>query len=277
MIPQAAPSSGSSDNHAGSEGPLERLRLVMDDPARAEGPRHMRLRAALLEALEQGEWMPGDKLPAEGAIAQAVGVSLGTAQKVLTRLAGEQVLVRRHGHGTFVTGDTSQSNRLMHFRFIGDDGIAMVPVYAEAIERSVTTEHGPWADHLNEARTFIRIRRRINVDDAFDCISDFYIDADRFAPLLQTPFEQLHRITIRSLLAHQFNAPTFAYTQRVYAARFAHQVTALMADNRLGDPAFGVVVEICSGSHHRQPVSFQNIFIPANVRKLELLSPRLLH
>jgi GntR family transcriptional regulator len=248
----------------------------MDDPALAEGPRHMRLRAALLDALEQGDWAPGDKLPSEGAIALAVGVSLGTAQKVLTRLAGEQVLVRRHGHGTFVTGDTSQSNRLMHFRFIGDDGLAMVPVYAEAIERSVTHARGPWSDHLAQARSFIRIRRRINVDDAFDCISDFYIDAERFAPLLQTPFEQLHRITIRSLLANQFNAPTFAYTQRVYGTHFAAPVTALMADNRQGNPAFGVVLEICSSSHHRQPVSFQNIFIPADVRKLELLSPRLL-
>jgi len=275
-MPQSVPSPTTPDPDAGADGPLDRLRRVMDDPARAEGPRHMRLRAALMDALEQGDWAPGDKLPSEGAIAQAVGVSLGTAQKVLTRLAGEQILVRRHGHGTFVTGDTSQSNRLMHFRFIGNDGVAMVPVYAEAIERSVTNERGPWSDHLHEAGAFIRIRRRINVDDAFDCISDFYIDAERFAPLLQTPFEQLHRITIRSLLVNQFNAPTFAYSQRVYATRFAAPVTTLMADNRQGDPTFGVVLEICSSSHHRQPVSFQNIFIPANVRKLELLSPRLL-
>jgi GntR family transcriptional regulator len=275
-MPKSAPSPLATSADAGTEGPLERLRQVMDDPARAEGPRHIRLRAALLDALEQGDWSPGDKLPSEGAIAHAVGVSLGTAQKVLTRLAGEQVLVRRHGHGTFVTGDTSQSDRLMHFRFIGDDGVAMVPVYAEAIDRSVTHERGPWSDYLLQARSFIRIRRRINVDGAFDCISDFYIDADRFAPLLQTPFEQLHRVTIRSLLAHQFNAPTFAYTQRVYATRFPAPVTALMADNHQGDPTFGVALEICSSSHHRLPVSFQNIFIPADVRKLELLSPRLL-
>jgi GntR family transcriptional regulator len=276
MTPQPGIAQPAPGAEADADGPLERLRRAMDDPARADAPRHLRLRAALLGALEHGDWAPGDKLPSEGAIAHAVGVSLGTAQKVLTHLAGEQVLVRRHGHGTFVTGDTSQANRLMHFRFIGDDGVAMVPVYAEAIERSVTQERGPWSDHLAPAQSFIRIRRRIDVDGAFDCISDFYIDAERFAPLLQTPFEQLHRITIRSLLANQFHAPTFAYTQCVCATRFPAAVAALMARNRVGDASFGVVLEIRSRSHQRQPVSFQNIFIPADVRKLELLSPRLL-
>jgi len=261
-------------SESGVDGPLQRLRLAMANPQLAEGPRHIRLRAVLLDALARGNWAAGDKLPSEGAIAHAVGVSLGTAQKVLTRLAADNVLVRRHGHGTFVAGDTSQSDRLMHFRFIGDDGVAIVPVYAEAIARESVHDQGPWSDYLPDAQAFIR--RRIDVDGEFDCISDFYIDAARFAPLMDTPFEELHRVTIRSLLANQFNAPTFAFTQRVHATAFPAQVAARMAGNLRGNATFGVVLEICSSGHHRQPVSFQNIFIPADARKLELLSPRLL-
>lgn len=259
-----------------ADGVLQRLRVAIGDPEYAEEPRHIRLRTALLDALARGDWSPGDKLPSEGDISDIVGLSLGTVQKVLTRLASEQVLVRRHGHGTFVTGDSSQSSRLMHFRFIGDDDTAVMPVYAEAIDRKVIRGKGPWSEFLRESTEFIRIRRRINVADEFDCVSDFYIDANRFRPLLDTPFEELHRVTIRSLLANRFNAPTFSFSQRVYAARFPMTIAALLAKNKRGDNAFGIVLEVSSNSHHRQPVSFQNIFIPANVRRLEIPSPRLL-
>ena len=54
------------------------------------------------------------------------------------------------------------------------------------------------------------------------------------------------------------------------------EVSTDKVDTEIPSPAAGVVLEIRSRSHQRQPVSFQNIFIPADVRKLELLSPRLL-
>ena len=83
--------------------------------------------------MADGHWATGDKLPPEKEIADAVGLSLGTVQKALSRLAADNVVVRRHGHGTFVS-PSSQAEQLLHFRFIGDDGVALMPVYAEAID-----------------------------------------------------------------------------------------------------------------------------------------------
>jgi len=251
---------------------LDRLRASVEDPVHRDAPRHSRLRAALLDALSAGDWSPGDKLPPETEIAKAVALSLGTVQKALARLASEHVLIRRHGHGTFVSGDVSQPNQLLHFRFVADDGSALMPVYAEALERTVVRGAGPWSQFLG-ASSCIRIRRRINVADEFDCLSEYYIDADKFAAVLQLPFRELHRVIIRNVLAKHFNAPAFSFSQRIYATAFTSPIRALL--KRPESSGHGMVLEINSYTHHKAPISFQNIFIPADVRRLEIPSPHL--
>ncbi|MEX0730822.1 MAG: GntR family transcriptional regulator [Aquisalimonadaceae bacterium] len=252
---------------------LERLRAAVDDADHLDEPRHSRLRAAILDALAAGYWAPGDKLPPETEIARAVGLSLGTVRKALARLAREQVLMRRHGRGTFVSGGGAQSNQLMHFRFVGDDGSTILPVYAEVLDRRVIQEQGPWSSFLGGSSGFIRVRRMINVADEFNCLSEFYIDAHRFSQLLDMPLADLHRVVIRNLLARHFNAPTFTLTQFVHAAEFPEHVrTSLKLSKKRG---FGIVLEAYSYTHHKEPISFQNIFIPAGVRRLETSSSSL--
>lgn len=251
---------------------LERLRaLVLADPASDE-PRHSRLRSAMLDLMAQGFWSAGDKLPPEKEIAAATGLSLGTVQKALARLAASNVLVRRHGHGTFVNAGT-QGDQLLHFRFVGDDGRVLATVYAEALDRKEVKTKGPWSEFLEPAASFIRMRRRINVADEFDCLSEFYVDAKRFKALLDIPFEELHRLTLRTVLARRFNAPTMSLRQRAYACEFDDAVSAVLHQPR--GKRFGMVLEVFSYTHHEIPVSFQRIYIPAGVRPLEIPSPHL--
>jgi len=253
-------------------GPLERLRSLLAARGASDEPRHIRLRSAMLEVMAQGLWSAGDKLPPEKDIAKAVGLSLGTVQKALARLAAGNVVVRRHGHGTFVSAGT-QGEQLLHFRFVGDDGVALATVYAEALDRREVRTKGPWSGFLAPATRFVRMRRRMSVADEFDCLSDFYVDAGRFGAFLRIPFEELHRVTLRTLLARRFNAPTLALRQQAYACEFPAEVARIL---KLGTgQRFGMVLEVFSYTHHDAPVSFQRIFIPANVRRLEIPSPHL--
>ena len=253
-------------------GALERLRALVAARDSHDEPRHSRLRSAMLELMAQGVWSAGDKLPPEKDIAAAVGLSLGTVQKALARLAAMNVLVRRHGHGTFVSAGT-QGEQLLHFRFVGDDGHALATVYAEALERREVATKGPWSEFLAPATRFVRMRRRMNVADEFDCLSDFYVDADRFRAVMRVPFEELHRVTLRTLLAQRFNAPTLALRQQAFACEFPAEVARIL--KLPAGQRFGMVLEVFSYTHHAAPVSFQRIYIPANVRRLEIPSPHL--
>lgn len=71
------------------------------DPGGA-GPLYRQARRELQRAVESGRYGPGDALPSETEIAQALGVSIGTLRKAVDELVHEHVLVRRQGKGTFV-------------------------------------------------------------------------------------------------------------------------------------------------------------------------------
>jgi GntR family transcriptional regulator len=65
-------------------------------------PLYRQVKSALLRLLEAGQVGPGETLPNEAQIAQAMQVSIGTLRKAVDELVHEHILVRRQGKGTFV-------------------------------------------------------------------------------------------------------------------------------------------------------------------------------
>jgi GntR family transcriptional regulator len=63
---------------------------------------HRQLALQLRDAIAQGDYKPGDRLPGEPVLAQRHGVSRITARQAVQRLAREKLVVRRQGKGTFV-------------------------------------------------------------------------------------------------------------------------------------------------------------------------------
>ena len=251
-----------------SSGAAHALREALKAAAGGREPLHVKLRHAIVTLIAAEKWSAGAKLPAERDLAEQLGISLGTIQKALSALALDGVLVRRHGHGTFVAGTTAQDSGILHFRFVGDDGRSIAPVYAEAIDREVVSGNGPWRDFLPGCRSAIRITRRINVANQFDCISDFFVDADRFAAILSLPFADLHRTIIRKFIAKEFNTPTLRVEQQVSCGGFSPRTTDLLRLQRA--KAVGLRLEVRAWTHGDEALFFQEIFIPPGARALLL-------
>lgn len=90
--------------------------------------RYGKLAQALRDRILQGEWSPGEIIPAESALAQSYGVALGTIRQALSLLVEDGVLHRRHGKGTFVTKGVDGASMMRFFRFRGlDDGSNITP------------------------------------------------------------------------------------------------------------------------------------------------------
>ena len=70
-------------------------------------PLYQQVKTALTQKLINGEWRPGDKLPAESDLARTVCVSLGTLRRATQELVDEGIFERRAGVGTLVS--TSQT------------------------------------------------------------------------------------------------------------------------------------------------------------------------
>lgn len=68
----------------------------------ASVPLYRQVKRELQRVIESGRCRPGDPLPNESVIAQALQVSIGTLRRAVDELVHEHVLVRRQGKGTFV-------------------------------------------------------------------------------------------------------------------------------------------------------------------------------
>lgn len=72
----------------------------------AAGGRRATTKARVVETLRrrirQGEWVAGDRLPSEPALATELGVSRVTVRAALAQLESDGTVNRRHGSGTFV-------------------------------------------------------------------------------------------------------------------------------------------------------------------------------
>jgi GntR family transcriptional regulator len=82
-------------------------------------PRWVAAKEALLEQISNGEWPPGERLPAEPQLAVILGVSRSTLREALRSLTEDGYIERKPGAGTRVA-----SRRLLHNSLDNNRGVA---------------------------------------------------------------------------------------------------------------------------------------------------------
>ena len=83
--------------------------------AAAFSPLYHPIKDLLVQALDRGDWKPGEAIPSETELALRFQVSQGTVRKAVDELAAENLLLRRQGKGTFVS---THHEARVRFRFL---------------------------------------------------------------------------------------------------------------------------------------------------------------
>lgn len=65
-------------------------------------PLYVQIAESLMSRIQSGELSPGDRLPPERALSEMLGVNRLTLRRALRVLAGEGLLLRRQGKGTYI-------------------------------------------------------------------------------------------------------------------------------------------------------------------------------
>ena len=81
----------------------------------AFSPLYRQIKDLLVQALDRGDWKPGEAIPSETELALRFQVSQGTVRKAVDELAAENLLLRRQGKGTFVS---THHEARVRFRFL---------------------------------------------------------------------------------------------------------------------------------------------------------------
>lgn len=85
-------------------------------------PLYRQIKALILQALEDGEWRPGQAIPSEQELATRFSVSQGTVRKAIDEMAAENLVVRKQGKGTFVASHNDPRALFRFLRLVPVDG-----------------------------------------------------------------------------------------------------------------------------------------------------------
>jgi GntR family transcriptional regulator len=231
-------------------------------------PKYIQLREALAAAIAAGYWEPGAKVPPEMEIARSTPFSLGTVQKAMGTLVEKGLMIRQQGRGTFVAEKRVQMDRPWHCRFADDAEGSFLPVYPKVVLRRRVPGSQPWARLLNpQATHFIQIDRVIGIGDEFSVYSKFYLDGDRFAAFLKKGKKELEGTNFKTLLSREFQVPI---THMSYVLKVKPLPGDICRAIGVSAGTTGLIFGIVADSGAKNPVYYQEIYIPPNERKLHI-------
>ena len=88
----------------------------------AFSPLYQQIKELILQSLQAGEWKPGEAIPSEIDLATRFRVSQGTVRKAIDELAGDNLLIRRQGKGTFVATHAEHQVQYRFLKLMPDTG-----------------------------------------------------------------------------------------------------------------------------------------------------------
>lgn len=229
-------------------------------------PKYRQLSETILSMINEGILKPGDNLPGETTLAGGLPYSLGTIQQALRYLSELGVVKRVQRSGTVITGRTQEIHDLWQYRFINKEENAVYPVYSRVINMDRYEHKGDWSQFLGDDKDYVRIVREIDVGRKLMAITSFYIMASRFAQILELSPSELEGVHLSAVMQRLFGITTVRTNNRVVCSVIPDQICL-----RLGLPsgARGLVCQVLGYAPNNQPLSFQQVYIPADVEPME--------
>jgi len=191
-------------------------------------PLYRELERKMRDALESGDWKPGDAIPAERRLAERYGVSIGTVRKAIDALVDANLLIRQQGRGTFVATHTRDRLLYYFFHVVPEGGGKEYPdvrMVAFARGKADRVEAEKLAIAL--ADPVIRVRNLLHLGGEPIIVDDLSLSAARFPGLTEKQFRE-RPSTIYHLYQDVFGITIARSSERLRASVADADVASLL-------------------------------------------------
>lgn len=150
----------------------------------AFSPLYRQIKDLLVQALDRGDWKPGEAIPSETELAMRFQVSQGTVRKAVDELAAENLLIRRQGKGTFVSTHHEARVRFRFLRLAPNQGEAQ-PAESQILDckRVRASVEVARALELKAGDPVVAIRRLLSFASVPTVVDDIYLPGVLFKGL----------------------------------------------------------------------------------------------
>lgn len=157
-------------------------------------PLYVQIRESLRDEINQGQLVPGQKIPSEDELSAKYGVSRMTVRQGISDLIDEGVLYRRTGIGTFVAQLQVERDHTRLNNFFESSKIKGFKAIAKVLAADVVPAKLKVAKALNleEGELTLRIKTLRYADDIPVTVHDAFVPYKLFPQLLQDDLESHH-------------------------------------------------------------------------------------
>ena len=162
----------------------------------AFSPLYQQIKGLILQNLQSGEWKPGESIPSEMELAGRYRVSQGTVRKAIDELAGDNLLVRRQGKGTFVATHAEHHVQYRFLKLVPDSGNldAEGPAQREIVDckRLRATADIARALALRAGDAVLQVRRVLSFAGVPTILEDLWLPGGPFKGLTAERLAEYH-------------------------------------------------------------------------------------
>jgi len=218
-------------------------------------PLYQQIKGLLTQRLESGEWRPGEAIPSEQDLAAQFSVSQGTVRKAIDELAGENIVIRRQGKGTFVATHTETKSSMFRFlRMRRNDGQNEYPASElfDVKRGRVSAEIGRLLD-LKAGDAILILRRLLRYGGEPTVLDEITLPAALFKGLTKERFDA-YEGSMYGFFETEFGVRMLRAEEQIKAVA-ADPITAEALRVGMGSPL--LCVERIAYTYGDKPVEFR--------------------
>ena len=220
----------------------------------AFSPLYQQIKALITRSLQGGEWKPGQAIPSEMELAARFKVSQGTVRKAIDELAGENLLVRRQGKGTFVATHAEEGTQYRFLRLHADSGTeAGLQRRLLDCRRMRASADIVRALELKSGETAVQVRRLLLAQEGPVVLDDIWLPGPLFKGLTSEKLAG-YRGPMYRLFETEFGVRMIRAEEKIRAVAAAAAEADLL-DVPLGAPL--LLVERLAFTYDDKPVEYR--------------------
>lgn len=180
-------------------------------------PMYKDIKRQLMRSLTEGDWKPGEAIPAERRLAERFGRSIGTVRKAIDELVAENILIRQQGRGTFVASHNRDRLLFYFFHIAPESGAKSYPdVQFLAFGRGKADRSAAERLGIAVGDPVFRMRNRLRLEGTSIMVDDIVVPVARFPKLTEAMFRN-RPSTIYNLYQEAFGISVIRTSERLRA------------------------------------------------------------
>jgi DNA-binding GntR family transcriptional regulator len=234
---------------------------------RLEKPKYRKIQMAISQAIMSGTLQPGQKLPADKALANILNVSLGTVQKALINLKETGAVTRSPKRGTIINDHVVDQDDIYIFRFRDQKTNSLIPPEVRMLAIDDIKCEGSLCDFF-QCKRLVSFQRILRVGMEPPVYSEVFVPFEMAEGWVGSDPDKFHGLSVHRFLHNKQNKPILRTENRLKVASLDEKACYHMMKK---NGTIGMIWEIHSYSYNDLPCTFQRIQLPTEHRPVEFM------